>query len=96
MLRAALRRIVTLGVSPSVLIGRVVSVRMGARNRIYMLTKFLGRVLALPYVAGMWCTYLLRRILAQYTRERYTLKQQSLRQGFTMATNWLPYRNPSR
>lgn len=71
------------------------SVRMGTRNRIYMLTKFLGRVLALPYVAGLWCMYLLRRILRQYTRERYALKRKSLREGFTMATNWLPYRSSS-
>lgn len=68
------------------------SVRMGTRNRIYMLSKFLGRVLASPYVAGLALAYLLRRLLGQYDRERYLLKLHSLRQGFGMATNWLPYR----
>ena len=67
------------------------SMRMGTRNRIYMLTKFLGRGLALPYVAGLALTYLTRRLLRQYDRERYFLKQASLSQGFSMAANWVPY-----
>ena len=70
------------------------SVRMGTRNRIYMLTKFLGRSLAIPYVAGLALTYLFRRLIRNYDRERHQLKQASLRQGFRMAANWLPYRQP--
>jgi GT2 family glycosyltransferase len=70
------------------------SMRMGTRNRIYMLSKFLGRLLAFPYVAGLSLVYLIRKLLRQYDQERYQLKQLSLRQGFEMATNWLPYRNP--
>ena len=65
---------------------------MGTRNRIFLLTKFLGRLLALPYVAAISLGYLLRRLLGHYTPERLQLKQRSLRQGFLMATNWLPYR----
>ena len=68
------------------------SVRMGTRNRIYMLSKFLGRLLAFPYVAGLSLVYLIRRLLRQYNRKQYQLKQLSLRQGFEMATNWLPYK----
>lgn len=67
------------------------SVRMGTRNRIYMLSKFLGRILAFPYITALSLVYLVRRLLRQYNRERYLLKQRSLRQGFEMATNWLPY-----
>ena len=67
---------------------------MGTRNRIYMLTKFLGRGLAVPYVAGLALTYLFRRLIRNYDRERHHLKQASLRQGFRMAANWLPYRQP--
>lgn len=70
------------------------SVRMGTRNRIYMLSKFLGRLLAFPYVAALSLIYLVRRLLRQYNRERYKLKQLSLRQGFEMAANWLPYKQP--
>jgi hypothetical protein len=70
------------------------SVTMGTRNRIYMLSKFLGRILASPYVTAQALVYLMRRLLGQYSRERYLLKQRSLRQGFEMATNWLPYRQP--
>ncbi|WP_433969572.1 glycosyltransferase family 2 protein [Tunturiibacter gelidiferens] len=68
------------------------SVRMGTRNRIYMLSKFLGRLLAFPYVAGLSLVYLIRKLLRQYNQEQYQLKQLSLRQGFEMATNWLPYK----
>lgn len=70
------------------------SVHMGTRNRIYMLTKFLGRALALPYVAGLALTYRMQRFLRQYSQEKYNLKQRSLRQGFRMAANWLPYHDP--
>ena len=68
------------------------SVRMATRNRIYLLSKFLGRLLAAPYVAAISLSYLLRRLLGHYTADRLHLKQLSLRQGFLMATNWLPYR----
>ena len=68
------------------------SIRMGTRNRVYMLSKFLGRALALPYVAGLALTYIIRRLLRQYDGDRYRLKQASLSQGFKMATNWLPYK----
>ncbi len=68
------------------------SIRMGTRNRIYLLSKFLGRFLAAPYVFSLSLVYFLRRMLGQYSSERYQLKQQSLRHGFRMATNWLPYR----
>lgn len=67
------------------------SVRIGTRNRIYMLTKFLGRALAIFYVAGLALTYRIRRFLRQYSQEKYLLKHRSLKQGFRMATNWLPY-----
>ena len=46
------------------------SVWMGTRNRIYMLTKFLGRGLAIPYVAGLALTYLFRKIGRASCRER--------------------------
>jgi GT2 family glycosyltransferase len=71
------------------------SVRMGTRNRIYMLTKFLGRAAAIPYVAGLALTYCVRKLLRQYSQETYLLKQDSLKQGFGMAANWLPYRPPN-
>lgn len=69
------------------------SVRMGTRNRIYMLTKFLGRGLAIPYVAGLALTYLVQRLIRKYDSDRYRLKQKSLREGFRMAANWLPYKH---
>lgn len=68
------------------------SVRMGTRNRIYMLSKFMGRVLALPYVGAFSIVYLVRRLLKQDSGAKHQLKQRSLREGFKMATNWLPYR----
>jgi GT2 family glycosyltransferase len=68
------------------------SIRMGTRNRVYMLTKFLGRARAIPYVAGLALTYRIRRFLQQDSEEKYLLKQNSLKQGFRMASNWLPYR----
>lgn len=71
------------------------SIRMGTRNRIFMLTKFLGRVAALPYVLGMSFSYLIGRLLGKYSAEKFALKQRSLRQGFLMATNWLPFQATS-
>jgi GT2 family glycosyltransferase len=68
------------------------SVRMGTRNRIYMLTKFLGRLLAIPLVAGLALNYRILGLLRHYSRDKYLLKLSSLKQGFRMATNWLPYR----
>jgi GT2 family glycosyltransferase len=66
------------------------SVEMGTRNRAYMLAKFLGRFLAVPYVAGLSLVYLLRRLRGRDNGERHSLKQSSLRAGFRMARNWLP------
>ena len=68
------------------------SIRMGTRNRIYLLTKFLGRLLAIPYVAAISFSYLLRRLLGRDSPHKISLKQRSLRQGFLMASNWFPYR----
>ena len=67
---------------------------MGTRNRVFMLNKFLGRILAAPYIALLAITYLLRRLRGGDSVERYALKRRSLREGLTMATNWLPYRSP--
>lgn len=67
------------------------SVEMGTRNRAYMLAKFLGRLLAAPYVAGLAAVYLSRRVRGRDSKERHRLKQASLRAGFRMASNWLPW-----
>lgn len=68
------------------------SVRLGTRNRVYMLAKFLGRLIAIPYIAGLSAIYLVRRLSGRDNKARYQLKQQSLLEGFRMAKNWLPYR----
>jgi GT2 family glycosyltransferase len=68
------------------------SLRLGTRNRIFMTTKFLGRMLAAPYAVCLGVTYLLRHVLGKDSRQKHALKQRSLREGFAMARNWLPYR----
>ncbi len=68
------------------------SVRLGTRNRAYMLSKFLGRFIAAPYILGLSAVYLARRLSGRDNKDRHQLKQRSLREGFRMATNWLPYR----
>ena len=35
------------------------SVGLGTRNRAYLLTKFCGKIMALPYIIGLWAAYLL-------------------------------------
>lgn len=72
------------------------SVRLGTRNRIYMATKFLGRLLGTPYVFGLAVVYLYRRLIGRDSRERYALKRRSLREGYRMAGNWLPFRPRAR
>jgi GT2 family glycosyltransferase len=73
--------------------GSEFSVRMATRNRIYMLSKFLGRFIALPFVLALSLLYFMRRLAGQDSAERYKLKQLSLREGFRMAENWLPYKS---
>lgn len=68
------------------------SVEMGTRNRIFLLTKFLGRLAGAPYVAAISVAYLLRRLTGAYSPQRHQLKQRNLRRGFLMAPNWMPYR----
>lgn len=67
------------------------SVHMGTRNRAYLLSKFVGRAIALPYILALWLTYETRHILGRSSRERLAMKKLSLREGFEMASNWLPY-----
>ena len=69
------------------------SIRMTTRNRIYMLSKFLGRLLALPFVLALSLVYLMRRLAGPDSADRYKLKRLSLREGFKMANNWLPYKS---
>ena len=66
------------------------SIRFGTRNRIYMITKFLGRLLAAPYFLSLAAIYWIRRLLGRDTAEKYELKQRSLRQGYLMGQNWWP------
>lgn len=68
------------------------SVRLGTRNRVYMLAKFLGRLIAIPYIVALSAIYLARRLSGRDNKARYKLKQQSLLEGFRMARNWLPCR----
>lgn len=68
------------------------SVRFGTRNRAYMLTKFCGRLLALPYIAMLWMTYIARVILKRDPASQLSLRRRCLFEGFSMASNWLPYR----
>jgi GT2 family glycosyltransferase len=67
------------------------SIRMGTRNRIFMLTKFMGRLVGFPYVVAIAFSYLLLRLAGRLSATKFALKQRSLRQGFLMATNWFPY-----
>jgi len=69
------------------------SVRMGTRNRIYMLSKFFGRIIAMPLVLSLSIIYLIRHLAGKDSSEHYKLKQISLREGFGMAANWLPYKS---
>jgi GT2 family glycosyltransferase len=70
------------------------SIRLGTRNRVFMLTKFLGRICGAPFVALLAMTYLVRWLRGGDSVERYALKRRSLCEGLAMATNWLPYRSP--
>jgi len=69
------------------------SIRMGTRNRVYMLTKFFGRIIATPFVLALSLLYFTRWLAKQEDVSRYKLKQLSLREGFRMANNWLPYKS---
>jgi len=73
--------------------GSEFSVRFGTRNRAYMLTKFCGRLLALPYIALLWMTYLVRVLLKKDSASQLSLRLHCLFEGFSMASNWLPYRS---
>lgn len=70
------------------------SVRMGTRNRAYMMTKFMGRLVASPYMLGMLAAYRFQLARGRYTSEQFRTKKKALRQGFLMAANWLPLRKP--
>lgn len=65
-------------------------IRYGTRNRALMLVKFLGRVLALPYIVAYRCLYVLRFLFGNDDLQMFRLKQSSLTEGVTIPRNWWP------
>lgn len=68
------------------------SIRYGTRNRAFMIVKFMGRFLSLPYRVMYRFLYLLRFITGRDSRQTLRLKLSSWREGERISTNWLPYR----
>lgn len=71
------------------------SIRMSTRNRAFIISKFMGRLAALPYILGLLATYWLQLARGRYTPEKFQIKTRALRQGYAMAENWLPLRLPT-
>lgn len=67
-------------------------IRYATRNRAFMLVKFLGRVLALPYTLAYRCLYVFRFLFGNDNLQMLRLKQSSLSEGTTIPGNWWPYR----
>src|SRR5215469_6290677 len=71
-------------------------IRYGTRNRAFMLVKFMGRVLALPYIFAYRCLYVLRFLFGSDDLQMFRLKQSSLTEGVTIPGNWWPSHRRSR
>jgi GT2 family glycosyltransferase len=66
------------------------SVRMGTRNRIFMIAKFLGKLIALPYGCGLGGMYLIRYVTGRDSSAKFLVKAKSLWAGYRIASNWFP------
>lgn len=66
-------------------------VRFGTRNRAFMLVKFLGRILSIPYVLAYRICYILRFLLGRDNYHMFRLKQSSWTEGSRISTNWWPF-----
>jgi GT2 family glycosyltransferase len=65
-------------------------VRYGTRNRAFMLVKFLGRLLSIPYTVAFRMCYLLRFVAGKDNYQRLRLKQSSWTEGSKIPSNWWP------
>lgn len=70
--------------------GSAFQVRYGTRNRAFMLVKFLGRFLSIPYTVAFRTCYVLRFIVGKDDYPRLRLKQSSWTEGSKIPNNWLP------
>jgi hypothetical protein len=68
----------------------VFQVRFGTRNRAFMLVKFLGRLLSIPYAVAFRACYVLRFVAGKDDYGRLRLKQSSWTEGSKIASNWWP------
>jgi GT2 family glycosyltransferase len=65
-------------------------VRYGTRNRAFMLVKFVGRFLAIPYTVAFRFFYLLRFLFGKDDYRMFKLKQSAWTEGSKIPANWLP------
>jgi GT2 family glycosyltransferase len=70
----------------------VFQVRYGTRNRAFMLVKFLGRLMSMPYTVAFRACYILRFVAGKDDYQRLRLKQSSWTEGSKIPNNWLPTR----
>ena len=65
-------------------------VHYGTRNRAFMLVKFMGRILSLPYILAYQFLYLMRFVFGKDDYRMLRLKQASWTEGARIPANWLP------
>jgi GT2 family glycosyltransferase len=68
----------------------VFQVRYGTRNRAFMLVKFLGRLLSVPYTLAFRACYFLRFVAGKDDYRRLRLKQSAWTEGSKIPSNWWP------
>lgn len=65
-------------------------VRYGTRNRAFMLVKFLGRILSIPYSLAYRICYALRFFSGRDDYRMFKLKQSAWTEGSRIPSNWWP------
>ena len=65
-------------------------VRYGTRNRAFMLVKFLGRLLSVPYIVAYRVCYVLRFLSRKDDYRTFRMKLSSWTEGSKIPTNWWP------
>ncbi|HMH16106.1 MAG TPA: glycosyltransferase family 2 protein [Edaphobacter sp.] len=65
-------------------------VRYGTRNRAFMLVKFLGRLLSIPYIVAYRVCYVLRFLSRKDDYRTFRMKLSSWTEGSKIPTNWWP------
>ena len=65
-------------------------IRFATRNRAFMIVKFFGRILSIPYTIAYRFLYLLRFLYRKDDYRMLKLKQASWSEGISISDNWWP------